>query len=538
MNNIYTIKYINDIIKNIESERNYLLSYNNIDYNNIAIKYFYNNKSFSEMIDYIIDNNLFVQTIFDYDCDGITSGLLLHYLLKELNIKHHNYPTKRKDGYGLKKETLDNLYKLNKFDVLITADLGVSNKEEIEYIKDKYNTICIITDHHTVNDLPNADIILNPKMYEYSNDNIYYYYMCGCGLVYKIFKDYFLYKNIHFNDNLYLPFVCIATIGDMVELEYYNYSLVLAGLDMINKRAVSNEKLQSILDTINETITTEESIAFQIVPLFNSVGRLFDQSLIMEYFLTDNISVSKLKAINNSRKELQKIEQEIAYNENLENKEKIIIFKCSSHKGLIGLISSYLTNKFKVPSIVLTDSGKDKNVLYGSCRSCNDINIYNVLNKSKKYLIGFGGHKFAAGLSLDKNNYEKFKTDIMITSLNFPCEYVHNIDCILNINNLDESIFNLIEKYRPFGQKNKKIIFCDKIKIHSWKEIGNHKFYKISHYDNNNWVQNCSFMELLSFNDTYGLNKNEIVIISYTIINKHSIILEDILPELNENFGE
>lgn len=476
-----------DVIEYLEKQISNKIEYKD-KYNTIECP-ISSNKEFYSILDKIINREIDFKKILIYtdgnDSDGIHSNLIVTEVLKKYNIPYHNQLTSRKLGYGIKKETLINAIKEYDCDIIITGDVGITAKEELEYAVDELGIKYIfLTDHHEPQEhlLPDRDniFIINNKL----QANIDYH-VCGAGLLYIILKKYY--------DSLAMQiYACIATVGDMVDINYSNFNrlLVKNGLILLNDKDVlkelkgSNSLLYLFLNTLifnfeYKTIT-EQDFSFGVVPAINATSRLYEEYLVLDYF-KGNVTITESKKILKRIKELNEIrkckqaelEEYIINNIKDINKEKInIITLPNADKSLVGLVSSFVLNKYNIDNIVLCEY----NGLYvGSGRSFNT-DLTSFLKETSSILISGGGHKNSCGLALKKENIEKFiefAYNRKEPNVNQP-KTIYDIEYDVL---MDDSFINVLDTLAPFGMKNPApILRVKNISILDLKKIKTHIF--------------------------------------------------------------
>ncbi len=407
----------------------------------------------------------------DYDVDGITSVAILINFFKEIGYDNVNFyiPERLTEGYGLNTKVLKHL-KEDGVKLIITVDCGISNIEEIHYAKSLGMDI-IVTDHHEPpEEIPDAFAIIDPKQ---KNCNFPFKELAGVGIAFYLLaglrmklKDInLLGKEVNINLKQFLDLVALGTIADICPLHMDNRILVKYGLKEIEKGERKGIKALKQLCGIKEGQLNYWSVGFRIAPRINAVGRLNKASLGVELLTTDNYSNALKIAsfLDKSNYERQKIEEQIlrqalkmVENANdFKDRKSIVLYSDSWHEGVIGIVASKLVEKFYKPTILITfQRGKGK----GSARSIRDFDLYEGLNLCSEFLESFGGHKYAAGLSIKRENLKNFidsfeKTVAMSTG---PQDFVRKnfIDKKVEFSEIESGLikeFNLLE---PFGHSN------------------------------------------------------------------------------------
>lgn len=420
-----------------------------------------------------IDNHKKIRIVGDYDSDGIMSTTLLLRSLKTFGADtSFEVPDRKQDGYGINKRIVDGCIK-DDVSVIITCDNGVSAFEAVKYAKDNGVNV-IVTDHH----LPKiedgkeisveADAIIDPKVEKSSypfND------ICGAFVAFKLIT--YISKDYEFNADLIdeiIQYAAFATITDIMPLLDENRDLIKRGLELINSRpAKAFYHLKNELKVDNEINVFH--IGFILGPSVNAIGRLSNANHAIAAFESYDddkiIAICKeLYALNQERKDLTELGYEVAIkeieaDENFLDKDVIIVKSKDIERSVAGIVAGRLKERYYRPAIALYE---EDGILYGSARSIEEYNLFDELSKAKDLLSGFGGHKLAAGLELKLDNYDKFVTFINNNSNLTDEDKIEKIyiDAFYPIDFQKFSIFDTIEKLKPFGEKNPDVLFADK----------------------------------------------------------------------------
>lgn len=435
----------------------------------------------------------------DYDADGITSVSVLKKYLNQIGLETGEYiPNRLNEGYGLNKEAILKIYNMG-YKLMVTVDCGISGLEEVEYA----NTLgieTIITDHHEpAEQLPNAIAVIDAKR----KDNIYpFNQLAGVGVVFKLIQAISIKLNLDEKEYLkYLDLVCIGTISDIVPLVDENRVIAKLGLKLIEQ--TQNIGLRTLLNIANFKKIDSNAISFGVAPRINACGRMGAQEEALKLFLTEDkqeaLKIAKnLVKFNQERQNTEKqifedVIQEIEKNNDKE-KKCIVLAKENWHHGIIGIVSSKVTEMYYKPSILIClegDMGK------GSGRSVPGFDLYNALSKCNNYIEKFGGHSMAIGISIKKENFEKLKAEIE------KCAEESNISDIMPIINIDKRI-NLkdisieeaksLELLEPFGEANKMPIFLiQNLKIDSIRALSDGKHLKLTLKQDNYIIDTIGF---------------------------------------------
>lgn len=403
----------------------------------------------------------------DYDVDGVTATTVLTDGLRKIgaDVVYH-VPDRFSEGYGMNKEVIKGLEHEN-VKLIVTCDCGISNFEEIDCAR-KLGMKVVLTDHHTIGEkLPNADIVINPKLLEEGHKarNI-----SGCAVAFYVIKAIYIRLGKENLADNYLDLVALSLLADVVPLVDESRYLLKKGLPYLyNSERIG---MKALYEQIGKPIENTEDISFQIAPRINAAGRMNSATIPVEMFLTDDIEKAKEYAIeietyNTDRKNIQKEIFESAQRiveEDKKNKKILVIFGESWHHGVTGIVAGKICELYKRPTIILTTT-EDGEKIVGSARSTERVNIYEVLSKHKEYLTKFGGHSGAAGLSLLKENLDNFTKAIeQYADIYFEevLEEKMYADISLNIAEINEEILSLISKLEPYGEAFSSPLFCSK----------------------------------------------------------------------------
>ncbi|MGB3750846.1 MAG: single-stranded-DNA-specific exonuclease RecJ, partial [Arcobacteraceae bacterium] len=398
-----------------------------------------------------IKNEETINLVGDYDVDGVTSTAIMVSFFTALGIEiNHIIPNRFEHGYGLSPIILEQISE----GIVITVDNGISAVESAKICKDRGLDL-IITDHHTVGDvLPVAYAIVNPKQ---SDCTFPFKEICGAQVAWYLCAN--IKKELKFEYNLMELFdlMSLAIVADIMPMVSLNKTMVKAGLKALEKSqrpSIVALKKRYELDTI-----TEEDIGFKIAPLINCAGRMADPSIALEFLLSfdefeANMQLDYLIELNESRKEDQ-LKMFTEAKEQVMVDDKVVVVASENwNEGIVGIVASKLCEKYKKPAIVFSING---DVSKASCRSTADVNLYELVKSCSSLLNGFGGHKQAAGLSIDTDKLENFKG--MINKNRDDMETLsedtstHSLG-VFNISNVSSAVYDLIESFRPFGSTN------------------------------------------------------------------------------------
>ena len=421
----------------------------------------------------------------DYDVDGTTAVSLFYLYLSELYNNVTCYvPDRYKEGYGVSFQGI-NYASDNNISLIITLDCGIKAIDKVDYAKEKGIDV-IVCDHHTPSsELPKAVAILNPKQKDCSYP---YDELCGCGIAFKLAQainivlerpESFVFK--------YLDLVAIAIAADIVPVTGENRILLAQGLSLINEKP--SIPVRKLLQTAKQPYTTTD-LVFVVAPRINAAGRIAHANLVIELLTQkqEKEIISKayeIEYLNDKRKRLdEEITQEalVQIIENQEeNKKTTVVFQPFWHKGVIGIVASRLIENYYRPTLVFT---KNEDKLVASARSVSGFNIYNALEACQEYLEQFGGHKYAAGLTIKEENYNKFKEVFeLIVSQTIDKELLEqriNIDLEIKLEDISSIFFETLKRFAPFGPENMTPVFLSKgVKAKEFRAVGDGSHLRI-----------------------------------------------------------
>ncbi|HLP64324.1 single-stranded-DNA-specific exonuclease RecJ [Flavobacterium sp.] len=419
-------------------------------------------------IEEAINNNENILIFGDYDVDGTTAVSLVSSYLKSVYPNIDTYiPDRYDEGYGISYKGIDYADD-NGISLIIALDCGIKSIDHIAYAKDK-NIDFIICDHHRPGDeLPNAIAILDPK-----RDDCTYPYdeLCGCGVGFKLIQALAKNRNQTTEDLIpYLDLVATAIAADIVPMTGENRVLAKFGLEVIN--ANPRPGIKALIQNLKKKTLSITDVVFIIAPRINAAGRIKHGkeavALLTEFDLDQAEQfASEIEQHNSDRKDLDKqitIEAltQIEVNGEQEN-FTTVVYQENWHKGVIGIVASRLTETYYRPTIVFTKSG-DK--LAASARSVKGFDIYNALEACAEHLEQFGGHMYAAGMTLKEENYPAFKKafekvvrDTIAPELLIP---EITIDAELDFSEIQPKFIRLLNQFEPFGPHNMTPVFMSK----------------------------------------------------------------------------
>ena len=435
----------------------------------------------------------------DYDVDGITSITVLKKFLKICGLEVDYYiPNRLSEGYGLNKAAIDYI-KEKEYTLIITVDCGISGIEEIEYAN-SLGIETIVTDHHEPMEvLPPAVAIVDLKRKD--NDTYPFKSLAGCGVVFKLTQALGMRLGIDEKEYLkYLDIVCVGTISDIVPLVDENRVIAKLGLKLVE--VTRNPGLKALLNASGYKVVNSNTISFGIAPRINACGRMGYEEEALKLFLTENlVQASEItERLNKYNRDRQEIEKNI-YDEAIKMMEKedsnaqsIVLGSNNWHHGVIGIVSSKITEMYFKPSILICFEGEDGK---GSGRSIPGFDLHEALAETAKYLEKYGGHEMAVGLSLKKNNFNRFKEAFEkyveekdITGI-VP---IIEIDKQISLKDIDSNIVKQLDLLEPFGEANRRPSFVYKnLKIDSIRALSDGKHLKMTLKDGNTIVNAIGF---------------------------------------------
>ena len=405
----------------------------------------------------------------DYDVDGTTAVALVYKFLQQFysNIDYY-IPDRYNEGYGVSVKGVDYAYETG-VKLIIVLDCGIKAVEEIAYAKEK-GIDFIICDHHVPDDvLPPAVAILNAKR----PDATYpYEHLSGCGVGFKFMQAFALNNGIEFNQlTPLLDLVAVSVASDIVPIMGENRVLTYHGLKQLNSNP--SVGLKAIIDIcgLSEKEITVGDIVFKIGPRINASGRIQNGKEAVELLIEKDFSSALEKAnlinqYNETRKDLDKTMTEEANHivdslEGLADRRTIVIYNEAWHKGVIGIVASRLTEIYYRPAVVLT---RTDNLATGSARSVSGFDVYKAIENCRDLLENFGGHTYAAGLSMKVENVEefthRFETYVAEHILPEQTSAVIDIDAEIDFRDITPKFHADLKKFNPFGPDNHKPVFC------------------------------------------------------------------------------
>ena len=414
----------------------------------------------------------------DYDVDGVTATALMYIFLMQCGANVSYYiPNRLEEGYGLNKDAISEIHQRGT-NLIITVDCGISAIDEVLLSKELGMDI-IITDHHQPSkELPvAADAIINPMREKdlYPNKTL-----AGVGVAFKVvmalrftLRKYNFFQQDAPNIRNLLDIVTLGTIADVMPLIDENRIFVRHGLELMNGDSVriGIDELKKVIDSLSTVKKMKTSnIGYQIAPRINAMGRMASSDKSLKLLVTQNRHEARQLAVelDNENKYRQMIERDILQqtfdiiekNRYAEDEGGIVVASEDWHPGVIGIVASRVVDKYFRPTIILTD---DNGVYKGSARSIPSFHLYDGLSSLSHLLISFGGHKYAAGVKIAKENLDEFRKKFNelvkanVKKEDFIPEI--NIDAEIESKDITSEIMQYLEKLEPYGQGNKEPVF-------------------------------------------------------------------------------
>ena len=403
----------------------------------------------------------------DYDVDGTTSVALMSSFLQNHSQQICTYiPDRYKEGYGISYQGID-FADDNGITLIIALDCGIKSIEHINYAKSK-GIDFIICDHHRPGEyIPDAVAVLDPKR---DDCNYPYKELCGCGVGFKLIQALAPHFGLTINDLLpYMDLVATAIGADIVPITGENRVLAYYGMQIINTNPRPGIKAILKGQKTNYTIT---DIVFTVAPRINAAGRMkhgiYAVELLTKFDELDaEIAANEIDQYNQQRRNKDQSITKEALHQIIENNEEhkfsTVVYHESWHKGVIGIVASRLIETYYRPTLVFTKSG-DK--LAASARSVKNFDVYNALEACSEHIIQFGGHMYAAGLTIAEDKYLDFKSAfekvVQQTMQEEWREQEIEIDAVIDIDEISDKTYRILKQFEPFGPENMHPLFLSK----------------------------------------------------------------------------
>ncbi len=403
----------------------------------------------------------------DYDVDGTTAVSLMYSFLKDQysNVDYY-IPDRYKEGYGVSFQGLDYAYQ-NNCKVVITLDCGIKAVEKIKYARTKGLDVIICDHHYPGEEIPKALAVLDPKQpscgYPYKE-------LSGCGVGFKLIQAYSRVQGIPFSAIYpYLDLVAVSIASDIVPITGENRVLAFFGLKQLNESPRTGLR-EIIKESEICKVLTIEDVVFKIGPRINAAGRMETGSKAVELLISNDPRLASIisKEINNFNNERRTVDRSItteamrmiSEDQSSVNAKTTVLYNPSWKKGVIGIVASRLIETYYRPTVILTESN---GFATGSARSVQGYDLYQAIEACGDLLESFGGHMFAAGLTLKKENikpfmlrFEQFVNNTITEDQMLPRIF---IDTELSFTEINETFFAAINKFQPFGPENMSPVF-------------------------------------------------------------------------------
>lgn len=435
----------------------------------------------------------------DYDADGITSITVLKKFLAERGLEAGYYiPNRLKEGYGLNHNAIESIHKEG-YTLMITVDCGISGNQEIAYAMELGMDV-IVTDHHEpAEELPKCLAVVDSKR----KDNEYpFNQLAGVGVVFKLIQALSIRLNLEAKEYLkYLDIVCVGTISDIVPLVDENRVIAKLGLKLV--AMTKNIGLKTLVSSIGYRQIDGTAVSFGIAPRINACGRMGEEKEALKLFLTQNLQEAReITAKLNEHNVSRQVEEKRIFNEAVEQIEKeglqdkpcIVLGREDWHHGVIGIVSSKVTEIYFKPSILICFEGEEGK---GSGRSIPGFDLHDALMNCSTYIEKFGGHSMAIGITVKKENFENFKKEFEEYAQNSHISDIMpiiKIDKKVELKQIDLNMVKDLELLEPYGEANKMPVFLlSNLKIQAIRSLSEGKHLKLKLSQDNYIVDAIGF---------------------------------------------
>lgn len=525
----------------------------------------------NETVDFIkneISKGTAISIIGDYDCDGITSSTILSLAFTEASGKEPfvRIPRRFSEGYGLSMKIIDEINE----GLIVTVDNGIAAIEQVKEAKKKGLKVVVIDHHLPVKNekgevvLPDADVILDPHAIPGSSFSDY----CGAGLAYRVAKLLIP------NNPLLTPLCALASIGtvaDVMPLVGDNRNIVINGMAAVNSRNITTG-LHLLLEELGIEWVSEGDYGFKLGPVMNAAGRLlddgpidvvnvlktnFDPTDMHNAIALDDLHEQVKTLVKNNERRRELVRSSMLEADELMKKEvlrrPIVLYNPNFSEGIIGIIAGQLAEQYQTPAIVFTDT-KTEGILKGSGRTYGNVHLKDLLDSVSQYLLGYGGHAGAAGLSVKYEDLYDFKIALngKLKDVDFGVDTEHlSYDLEIPLSDVASSLKEL-DKYAPFGEGNPQIRFkvtgfeCSPVNGKFSKPMGPHmehiRFYGkdvsavgfdlAKRYQSDGEPKIMDFVGMLGNNYFKGRAYNQIEVIDYKKKEKEKTKLNQSLEDL------
>ncbi len=421
-----------------------------------------------DRIEEAIKNNEGILVYGDYDVDGTTSVAMMSLFLETLSDKIATYiPDRYTEGYGISNAGID-FAADNDLKLVIALDCGIKAQDQVAYAREK-DIDFIICDHHRPGEvLPDAVAVLDPKREDcsYPFDEL-----CGCGVGFKLIQAIALKKEISLDEiTPLLDLVVTAIAADIVPVNGENRTLAYFGMQVLNDEPRLGIKV--MIRSLNKPVISITDVVFVIAPRINAAGRMKHAEHALRLLRASNMEDAnelalEIEKYNISRKEADHLITEAALKQIEADEEQgrfsTVVYDPDWHKGVLGIVASRLIETYYRPTVVFSKSGDQ---LTGSARSVRGFDVYEALQKCKSHIVRFGGHKYAAGLTIQENEYEAFKAAFEKAVSSEITEAMRTpeikIDTEIDLSQVDQRLYRIISQFAPFGPGNMMPVFMSK----------------------------------------------------------------------------
>jgi len=421
-----------------------------------------------ERIEKAIQNNENILIYGDYDVDGTTSVALMYSFLRKFYTKIDFYvPDRYSEGYGISVQGI-NLAIEKGFSLIIALDCGIKANEKVDFASQNGIDFIICDHHYPGTELPKAVAVLDPKR---SDCNYPFKELSGCGVGFKLIQAYAKMNKIPFDELIeFLDLVVVSIASDIVPIVDENRVLAHFGLKQLNKSP--REGLKSIIHIsgLSDKMIAVEDIVFKLGPRINAAGRMESAHQAVELLIAVNAAKAKTGAssvdfFNDARKNIDRtITQDalrmLAIEQKLEGKRSTVLYNSKWHKGVVGIVASRLIETYYRPTVVLTASN---GLATGSARSVYGYDIYQAIEQCSDLLENFGGHMYAAGLTMKIENVplfiERFEKIVTETIKEDQLVPQIEIDAELKLIEITPKFFRILKQFQPFGPENMAPVF-------------------------------------------------------------------------------
>ena len=415
-----------------------------------------------------IDKNEIIMVFGDYDVDGTSAVALLAHYLQRKKLEVISYiPDRYAEGYGLSQQGIDKAVS-ERVKLLFTLDCGIKSVDLIAYANQKGIDV-IVCDHHNPGEqLPDAHAVLDPKR---SDCNYPFDELCGCGVVFKLIQAHASTLGIEVQElQPYLDLVATASAADIVSIIDENRTLTYFGMQVYKQSP--RPGLMALLGDRKQSAISLTDLVFRVAPRINAAGRMKHGTYAVDLLLSESIEeatnrAKEIEGFNENRKALDReiTQQALVQIEESEqtNNASTVVYDPNWHKGVIGIVASRLIETHYKPTVVFSRSG---DVLTASARSVRDFDLYAALSECQDYMIQFGGHKYAAGLTIRPEQYVGFckRFEKVVSKLIQPEQKERTllIDMEIPITEITPKFFRIVNQMAPFGPGNMRPVLLSK----------------------------------------------------------------------------